>query len=178
MRVPPPTRVTDIHSPWEQVAYLPYGTPTMPKPPDFGCIIAHMPRGDIETILRDNGDSTELRKELTISPPDVMVTPPRKKKLTPEHKAALQAGRIAAKARRDGMSAQDRAKEVMDRHFERLMQEFIDACLGQKKFKGLDKRTQAALLVKAMEWNIGRPNTGKPIVEPKPEPEKIGIQFE
>ena len=96
---------------------------------------------------------------------------------TPEHMAKLAAGRDAAVARRRTMTPSERANEKFNDKFDSMLIQFIDACLGQRKFDGLDKRTQAALLVKAMEWSIGRPNTGKPTVPDKEETEQTGIEF-
>ena len=75
-------------------------------------------------------------------------------------------------------SARDKAKARLDKDVDKVAKQFLDAALGRAKFRSLDPKTRAAMLVKAMEWGLGRPNTGKPIVEEKDEQPEVGIVFE
>ena len=98
------------------------------------------------------------------------------KKLTPEAIEKMKAGKRAMMAKRRAMTGPERAKATMDAYFERMMKEFLDACLGKGAFVDLDPKTRAGFLVKYMEYQLGRPNTGKPISEEKDE-EKPGLTF-
>ena len=101
---------------------------------------------------------------------------------TPEQarEYASKGGQASAERaeRRRGMTPEQRVKEAFQASSEMLADELIDAALGRGDFEELDPKIRITAIVKAMEYGLGKPNTGQSISGPEPEKkQEAGIEF-
>lgn len=69
--------------------------------------------------------------------------------------------------RRAEMTPEERAMDAVRNKSDDISKELIDAAFGQGDFTELDINTRAKLLIRLMEWNVGKPATLK--LDPKKE---------
>lgn len=93
-----------------------------------------------------------------------------------DSEAAAEAGRRSGEVRRRKatMTPEERAQEAITRKLDRLVNELIDAALGEGDFGNLKLDTRVTALTRLLEWKLGRPASVKPAKEDPPETPATG----
>jgi hypothetical protein len=126
-----------------------------------------------------------MAERTPVSEPDGNLTEAKRHQWTPEEAAEMaRLGGLAsaeARKRRATMTPKERAIEAIRDKGDRLIQELLNAALGEGDFHDLELRSRTTALMRCTDYLIGKPTTMGPLEtassdDAPPEPDGFTIE--